>query len=47
VQLALAAGAGSAVDIDDDLDRRQMRRQRAADYFSKNFLYISCPRLPY
>jgi hypothetical protein len=30
VQLALAAGAGPAVDIDDDLDPWQMRRQRAA-----------------
>ena len=30
VQLALAAGAGLVVDVDDDLDPRQMRRQRAA-----------------
>jgi hypothetical protein len=30
VQLALAAGAGPAVDIDDDLEPWQMRRQRAA-----------------
>ena len=30
VQLTLAAGAGLAVDIDDDLDPWQMRRQRAA-----------------
>ena len=30
VQLALAAGAGLVVDVDDDLDPRQMRRQRSA-----------------
>ena len=30
VQLALAAGTGLVVDVDDDLDPRQMRRQRAA-----------------
>src|ERR1039458_5769284 len=30
VQLALAAGASPVVDIDDDLDPWQMRRQRAA-----------------
>ena len=30
VQIAPAAGAGLVVDIDDDLDPRQMRRQRAA-----------------
>jgi hypothetical protein len=29
VQLALAAGTGLVVDIDDDLDPRQVRRQRA------------------
>lgn len=28
VQLALAAGAGLVVDVDDDLDPRQVRRQR-------------------
>ena len=30
VQLALATGAGLVVDVDDDLDPRQMRRQRSA-----------------
>ena len=30
VQFALAAGAGLVVDVDDHLDPRQMRRQRAA-----------------
>ena len=30
VQLALAAGAGLVVDVDDDLNPRQMRRQRSA-----------------
>jgi hypothetical protein len=30
VQFALAAGAGLVVDIDDDLDPRQMHRQRSA-----------------
>jgi hypothetical protein len=30
VQLALAAGAGLVVDVDDDLDPRQMRRQCSA-----------------
>jgi len=30
VQIALATGAGLVVDIDDNLDPRQMRRQRAA-----------------
>ena len=30
VQLALAARAGLVVDVDDDLDPRQMRRQRSA-----------------
>ncbi len=30
VQLALAAGAGLVIDVDDDLDPWQMRRQRAA-----------------
>lgn len=30
MQFALATGAGPVVDIDDDLDPRQMRRQRAA-----------------
>ena len=29
VQLALATGAGLVIDIDDDLDPRQMRRQRS------------------
>jgi hypothetical protein len=29
MQFALAAGAGLVVDVDDDLDPRQMRRKRS------------------